>query len=201
MLSLQWQRSWAVHLLYHRSIYKIYFDIFFYLFARLDGRAGDSPVPEVTPTDRPLTHPTSGTSYASSVKKPESSVVPPGKAWESSKQGAPPLSPVCVAPGHVIGSYAAVLKKKGGPQDVSEPLSPSCEIDEILCDPGNNNFQPVFFLSATESTHKECTHCIMQTRVDIGTFLHRERHGYVSKVCLPPSLMSFVFRWFLWEVF
>lgn len=121
-------------------IYKIYFDIFFYLFARLDGRAGDSPVPEVTPTDRPLTHPTSGTSYASSVKKPESSVVPPGKAWESSKQGAPPLSPVCVAPGHVIGSYAAVLKKKGGPQDVSEPLSPSCEIDEILCDPGNNNF-------------------------------------------------------------
>lgn len=130
----------SCYLLYHRSIYKIYFDIFFYLFARLDGRAGDSPVPEVTPTDRPLTHPTSGTSYASSVKKPESSVVPPGKAWESSKQGAPPLSPVCVAPGHVIGSYAAVLKKKGGPQDVSEPLSPSCEIDEILCDPGNNNF-------------------------------------------------------------
>ncbi|XP_065921630.1 WD repeat domain phosphoinositide-interacting protein 2 isoform X1 [Magallana gigas] len=108
---------------------------------RLDGRAGDSPVPEVTPTDRPLTHPTSGTSYASSVKKPESSVVPPGKAWESSKQGAPPLSPVCVAPGHVIGSYAAVLKKKGGPQDVSEPLSPSCEIDEILCDPESQPYQ------------------------------------------------------------
>lgn len=134
-------------------MFEIYSDIFFFLLTRLDGRAGDSPVPEVTPTDRPLTHPTSGTSYASSVKKPESSVVPPGKAWESSKQGAPPLSPVCVAPGHVIGSYAAVLKKKGGPQDVSEPLSPSCEIDEILCDPGNNNFKPVFFLCPLQRAH------------------------------------------------
>jgi hypothetical protein len=107
---------------------------------RLDGRAGDSPVPDVTSHDRPLTHPSSGTSYASSVKKPESSVVPAGKAWESSTQGAPPPSPVCVAPGHVIGSYAAVLKRKGGPQEVSEPLSPSCEIDEILFDPGNEFF-------------------------------------------------------------
>lgn len=115
---------------------------------RLDGRAGDSPVPEVNPTDRPLTHPTSGASYASSVKKPESSVVPPGKAWESGNQGAPP-SPVCVAPGHVIGSYAAVLKKKGGPQEI-EPLSPSCEIDEILCGPGNPFFSS--FVLANEST-------------------------------------------------
>lgn len=110
---------------------------------RLDGRAGDSPVPDVTSHDRPLTHPSTGPSYASSVKKPESSVVPPGKAWESSNQGAPP-SPVCVAPGHVIGSYAAVLKRKGGPQEVSEPLSPSCEIDAILYDPGNDFFVRFF---------------------------------------------------------
>lgn len=56
---------------------------------RLDGRAGDSPVPEVTPTDRPLTHPTSGTSYASSVKKPESSVVPPeSQPYQELEQGS-----------------------------------------------------------------------------------------------------------------
>lgn len=147
MFFLQWQRSWVVYFLYYRSIYKIYFDIFFYFFVRLDGRAGDSLVLEVIFIDRFLIYSNSGISYVLLVKKFEFLVVLLGKVWEFSKQGALFFFFVCVVLGYVIGSYAAVLKKKGGLQDVSELFSFFCEIDEILCDLGNNNFQLVFFCS------------------------------------------------------
>lgn len=40
---------------------------------RLDGKVGDGHVTEVSPHDKPLTHPSGGTSYASTVKRPEPS--------------------------------------------------------------------------------------------------------------------------------
>lgn len=62
---------------------------------RLDGQTGDSHVTEVTPYDKPLTHPLSSTSYASTVKKVEPPVgagthmaPPDSEPYQEMDQGA-----------------------------------------------------------------------------------------------------------------
>lgn len=86
------------------------------------------------PYDKPLTHPQSSTSYASTVKKVEPTVgagthmAPPGKPRETD----PYVSPIG-------SSYAEALKWRGGPQAAlidCEPKETVDQIDEILSGQG-----------------------------------------------------------------
>lgn len=110
------------------------------MFDRLDGKLGDIPS-ELTSHDKPLA--AAGTSYASTVRKTEPSPpgtatpVPPGKPTGTAAH-SPPTSRSPVAP---RDSYASMVKRMGGPQEVAvgsdDAQDPMDVIDEILSGAGN----------------------------------------------------------------
>lgn len=108
----------------------------------MDGKVGDGHVTEVSPHDKPLTHP-GGASYASTVKRPEPSSAattagPSGKPGVAHAATSTMLSTSPLSPSH-FESYAGILKRKGGLQDIADyiPSDPMDQIDEILNGAGN----------------------------------------------------------------
>ncbi|XP_033749748.1 WD repeat domain phosphoinositide-interacting protein 2-like isoform X1 [Pecten maximus] len=117
---------------------------------RLDGKLGEVPG-EMTPHDKPLT--AAGTSYASTVRRPDPSPpgtatpVPPGKP--SGTDALLPQSPTTYSPvAHSPrSSYANMVKRMGGPQEVEVGLDdeqdPMDLIDEILNGAESQPYQEV----------------------------------------------------------
>ena len=106
----------------------------FNLLFRLDGQTGEGHVTEVTPYDRPLSHP-QGTSYASTVRKSDPAPVAGNNLATQGKprEALPSRS-----------SYAEALRQKEAGSRVSnidrEPRNMSDHIDEILSGPGKASF-------------------------------------------------------------
>lgn len=95
--------------------------------------------------DKPLTHPGTGTTYASTIRKSETALPPAGTVSSGTPPGKREGTAPAPSPGHSGAlwgggeTYAEVLKKQGGPQSVFvvEPTEVLAEIEEILQGSGN----------------------------------------------------------------
>ncbi|PVD37848.1 hypothetical protein C0Q70_00450 [Pomacea canaliculata] len=104
---------------------------------RLDGVSSETSAGDQQPHDRPLTHPTSGGATATGASPPASYAATarrtdlPAVSQPVGTTGKPLASPAA----HWTGgeSYAQILKRNGGPQE----LDTVAMLDQLLEEPGN----------------------------------------------------------------